>query len=168
MSERKTVHKWFWVWDFQKEEMWLNEMAGIGWVLDGVGFCKYRFIKCLPEEYTIRMEMNNAEKEYIGFMKETGADYVGRMVQWVYFRKKMEDGQFDLFSDLDSKIQHLDRIGRMLLIIGMANLVIGLANTFNYINIGWINLLCGTLLMYALGRIHGKKEGLEQERILHE
>lgn len=80
------------------------------------------------------------------------------MVQWVYFRKKMEDGQFDLFSDLDSKIQHLDRIGRMLLIIGMANLVIGLANTFNYINIRWINLLCGTLLMYALGRIHGKKK----------
>ena len=80
----------------------------------------------------------------------------------------MEDGPFDIFSDLDSKIKHLDRIGRMLLIIGMANLIIGLANTFNYINIGWINLLCGTLLMYALGRIHGKKEALERERVLHE
>ena len=128
---------------------------------------KYYFIKRLPEEYTIRMEMNHAVNEYVSFMKETGAEYVGRMVQWIYFRKKVEDGPFDIFSDLDSKIKHLDRIGRMLLIIGMANLIIGLANTFNYINIGWINLLCGTLLMYALGRIHGKKEALERERVLH-
>ena len=34
--------------------------------------------------------------------------------------------------------------------------------------LGWINLLCATLLMYALGRIHGKKEALEKERALHE
>lgn len=24
---RRTVHKWFWVWDFDKEEKWLNIMA---------------------------------------------------------------------------------------------------------------------------------------------
>ena len=34
--------------------------------------------------------------------------------------------------------------------------------------LGWINLLCATLLMYGLGRIHGKKEALEKERELHE
>ena len=33
---------------------------------------------------------------------------------------------------------------------------------------GWINLLAATLLMYGLGRIHGKKEALEKERELHE
>ena len=32
----------------------------------------------------------------------------------------------------------------------------------------WVNLICATLLMYALGRIHGKKEALERERMLHE
>ena len=34
--------------------------------------------------------------------------------------------------------------------------------------IGWLNLLCATVLMYALGRIHGKKEALEQARALRE
>ena len=29
-------------------------------------------------------------------------------------------------------------------------------------------MLCATLLMYGLGRIHGKKEALEKERMLHE
>ena len=57
----------------------------------------------------------------------------------------------------------------MLLAIGGANLLIGLVNSFNPINrLGWINLLTATLLMYALGRIHGKKEALEKERELHE
>ena len=52
--------------------------------------------------------------------------------------------------------------------IGGANLLIGLANTSSPSRLGWINLLCATLLMYALGRIHGKKESLFRERQLHE
>ena len=38
MTERMTVRKWFWVWDFEKEEDWLNEMAMNGWALASVGF----------------------------------------------------------------------------------------------------------------------------------
>lgn len=168
MKEIKTIYKWFWVWDFEKEEAWLNEMAENGWVLDGVGFCRYTFIKCEPGEYTVRLEMHQYDREYLDFMAETGAEYVGRMVNWIYFRKRTDKGQFDIFSDIDSRIEHLNRIGKMLTAIGVANLVIGIANTFNYINLGWINLLCATLLMYALGRIHGKKESLEKDRMLHD
>lgn len=52
---------------------------------------------------------------------------------------------------------------------GIANLLIDLGNTINpVLNIGWINLLTATILMYGLGRIHGKKEGLEKERLLRE
>lgn len=32
MREKKTVFKLFFVWDFEKEERWLNEMAQEGWV----------------------------------------------------------------------------------------------------------------------------------------
>ena len=69
---------------------------------------------------------------------------------------------------IDSRISHLDKIGEMLAMIGWANLLIGVANTFSPSRLGWINLLCATLLMYALGRIHGKKESLLRERQLHE
>ncbi len=168
MTERKIVHKWFWVWDFDKEERWLNEMAMNGWKFVGVGFCRYTFEKCEQDEYTIRLEMHNSDDAYLSFMKETGAEYVGRMVQWIYFRKKTELGQFDIFSDIDSKIKHLDKISKMLAAIGFANLLIGIANTINSPHIGWMNLICATLLMYALGRIHGKKDSLEQEGQLHE
>ena len=168
MENRKTIRKWFWVWSFEKEEYWLNEMAMSGWLLDGVGFATYHFVHCEPGEYSIRLEMHPYDEAYLSFMKETGAEYVGRMMMWIYFRKKTADGAFDLFSDIDSKIQHLDKIGKMLAWIGGANLLIGLANTFSPARLGWINLLCSALLMYGLGRIHGKKEALEKERLLHE
>ena len=48
MASRRTIYKWFWVWDFEKEEEWLNEMAMNGWVLESVGFCSYHFIRCEP------------------------------------------------------------------------------------------------------------------------
>ncbi len=169
MENRRTIHKWFWVWDFEKEEAWLNEMAMNGWVLDGAGFATYHFASCEPGEYSVRLEMHPYDEEYVRFMEETGAEYIGRMIMWVFFRKKTAEGSFDLFSDIDSRVSHLDRIGRMLLAIGGANLAIGLVNSISASSrFGWANLLCSTLLMYALGRIHGKKEELEKERLLHE
>jgi len=165
MKEYLKIHKWFWVWEFEKEEQWLNTMAQSGWLLNEVGFCTYQFIPCTPGEYTVRLEMRDHDNAYISFMQETGAEYIGRMVKWIYFRKKTQDGIFDIFSDIDSRISHLDRIGKGLSVIGLANLLIGISNMPN---LGWINLLCATLLMYGLGRIHGKKESLEKDRLLRE
>ena len=167
MSERMTIKKWIWVWDFDKEEQWLNSMAQQGWVLDRVGFCRYEFVRCEPGEYIVRLEMREHDEGYLSFMSDTGAEYVGRVVKWIYFRRKAEFGPFDIFSDLDSRLEHLKRISSTLRVVGIANLVIGLANSLNpVVNMGWINLLCATLLMYALGRIEGKEESLERERLL--
>ena len=167
--ERKIIKKWIWVWDFDREEQWLNTMAQSGWVLDKVGFCRYEFIPCEPGEYTVRLEMRDHDEAYLGFMAETGAEYVGRVMKWIYFRKKTELGAFELFSDIDSRIAYLNNMCRTLRGVGIANLLIGLANSINpYVPLGWINLLAATLLMYALGRIEGKKEALEQDRLLLE
>ncbi len=166
--ERKIVRKWFWVWEFEKEEQWLNTMAQSGWVLDKLGFATYEFISCEPGEYTVRLEMRDHDPAYIEFMTETGAEYVGRMVKWIFFRKKTVDGPFDIFSDIDSRINHLDKIGKMLGIIGGANMGLGLMNIYSATHMGWVNLACAALLYYALGRIHGKKEALEKDRLLRE
>ena len=70
MKEKKTVFKVFFVWDFEKEEQWLNTMAQSGWVLDKIGFCTYRFVPCAPGEYTIRMEMHQKDENYLRFLEE--------------------------------------------------------------------------------------------------
>ena len=102
-------------------------------------------------------------------MAESGAEYVGRMMKWIYFRKKTELGKFELFSDLESRIAYLDNMCRMLRGVGIANLLIGVANTLNIAHpVTMVNLLLATLLMYALGRSEGKKEALVQDRLLLE
>ena len=92
MESRKTIQKWFWVWSFDKEEDWLNEMAMNGWVLDGIGLCTYHFVRCEPGEYSVRLEMHPYDEAYLSFMEETGAEYIGRMMMWIYFRKKPRTG----------------------------------------------------------------------------
>lgn len=75
-----------------------------------------------------------------------------------------------MFSDIDSRIAHLDKIGKTLFLLCMANIVIGLANCTGATSsrLGWLNLLCATLLAYGLGRIRGKQDTLEEGRALHE
>ena len=63
MAERKTMRKWFWVWDFEKEEEWLNDMAMNGWALASVGICTYTFEKCEPGEYAVRLEMHEMDDD---------------------------------------------------------------------------------------------------------
>ena len=174
MAERKTMRKWFWAWDFDKEEKWLNEMATNGWALCEVGFCKYTFEKCEPGEYSVRLEMRTNDDNYISFLEETGAEYIGKCFQWQFFRKKSEHGQFDLFSDIDSRLSHLSRIHRLILTLGVINLAVGAVNLFigtystrnSFVAI--LNLLVATVLMYGVGRLRGKMEYLENERQLRE
>ena len=92
----------------------------------------------------------------------------GRVVKWIYVRRDAALGDFALFSDNASRLEHLGWIARMLLVIGVMNLVIGVVNSFNGTNLGAINLIGATLLMYGLGRIHGKMESLEKDRELEE
>ena len=172
MTERMTKYRWFWVWDFEKEERWLNEMAANGWTLVEVGYCRYTFEKTEGNEYTVRLEMHPFDEDYISFMEQTGAECIGRVLQWIYFRKKSELGRFDIFSDLDSRISHLSKIHKMILMFGLANLTIGIANLLSSRSINSavavFNLLVATLLMYGVGRMQGKIEYLENERQLRE
>ena len=169
-----TEYKWFWAWDFDKEERWLDEMAADGWALAEAGWCRFVFERCEPGEYYVRLEMRPYDEDYISFMEETGAEYIGRCFQWQYFRKRSEFGRFDLFSDLDSRISHCGRIHRQLLAIGGANLAIGTANLILGIHSAMnsmtaiLNLFVATLLMYGVGRMKGKMEYLENERKLRE
>lgn len=167
----KIIRKWFWVWEFEKEEKWLDDMARQGWALDGVGFCKYTFIPCQPGEYANRLEMlewmprSEKGQEYIQFIEDTGAECVGSYMRWVYFRKKTADGPFDLFSDIDSRIRHLDGIMKMVGLIGLANLLIGMGNIHTA---GILNFLCAALLGYCCYRLNKMKQRLSKDRKLHE
>ena len=95
---KKTVRKLFWAWQFEDEEKWLNQMAQDGWALCDVGFCRYTFEQCEMGEYTFKLELlanhtgHSESVKYIGFITDTGAEYIGNVLRWVYFRQKTASG----------------------------------------------------------------------------
>lgn len=125
---RKTICKWFWAWDQEKEEKWLNEMASKGLSLISVGFISYEFEETLPGEYQIRKQymehsLRHPETEkYIRFLEETGIQHVGTYSIHTYFRKKTTDGEFELISDLNSRIKNLTILLRTFIIVNIPNL----------------------------------------------
>jgi hypothetical protein len=109
-----TIHKLY--WDFEKEERWLNEMAAKGLDLVGYSWGTYRFEHGTPGEWTYRIELlpetpaKSASLEYLSFMADAGVETVSTYMRWIYFRKRTCDGPFELFSDLDSRISHYERV----------------------------------------------------------
>jgi len=178
---RKTIRKWFWMWDFDKEEQWLNEMAAKGLALVGVGFCRYDFEESTPGEYNVRLEMlkntiiHPESQNYIGFLEDTGAEHIGTLLRWVYFRKKAEGGSFDLFSDIDSRIKHLDRMMIFPIIAFFANFINAINMTRQY-SLGIYGTLfpalitwaISILLAYGFGCLLIKRHQLKKKRLLHE
>ena len=178
---RKVIHKCFWIWDFDKEEKWLNEMAAKGLALASVGFCRYEFEDCIPGEYKICSELlenhfKRAENEkYIEFLEETGAEHVGTHIRWAYFRKKTTDETFRLFSDNTSRIKHLTRIISFVALLIGANLYVGCYNLFLYFYwhnsvslLGTINLLITVLGTVGLMRLFLKRKKLKSEQQIFE
>jgi hypothetical protein len=97
----KNVRKIFFLWEYEKEENWINQMAEDGWMLIRTGFRKYVFEKGTPGEYTYRLEllekdMHSPEsRSYLDFLRETGIEVVGECINWVYLRCKTDDCRFD-------------------------------------------------------------------------
>lgn len=109
-----TIHKLY--WDFEKEELWLNDLAARGLALTDYCWGTYRFEQSAPGQWQYRIELlpQNARKpasrEYLDFMADAGVQTVATYMSWVYFRKATADGPFELFSDLESRIAHYTRV----------------------------------------------------------
>ena len=182
---KKTFYKWFWDWDFEKEEQWLNEMVDKGFIPTSVKMPgKYTFEECIPGEYTIRTEKlknrisHPESKKYIQFIEETGAEKIDSILDWVYFKKKNDGTPFELYSDNKSKIKHLNRMISFLLILGLFNLYIGIINVYmaitdysrisNFNYIGIFNILFSFLAFYGCLKLYKKRKKLKQESDIFE
>jgi hypothetical protein len=174
----KIIRKFFWIWQFEKEEKWLNDMAKEGKILSAeTKFCKYVFEDCEPGEYEVRMvfidkPMREAV-EYIKLLQETGAEKIGRSYGKHYFRRKSSLGEFTLFSDIDSRISYIDTL-LVRCFISLAFIAYPLhkvnneTNEILYFCIAPLLLIFISITFYGLARLLGIRRKLKKERNLHE
>ena len=93
-------------------------------------------------------------------------------MRWVYFRKAKRLGSFDLFSDNESKIKHLNRVLALFVPLFVMELVLGLMNvsidrTMNRM-VGVLALSVGALIGYGIYKILSKRSQLKKEHVVFE
>ncbi len=113
---KHVIYKAFTIGAYEKEEKWLNEMSAKGMLLTDISPFRYVFEEGTPGKYIYRLELlehlpSHPESiAYIKFLEETGIEYVGSCVRWIYLRRPASDGAFEIYSDIKSKLMHLKRI----------------------------------------------------------
>lgn len=121
------IHKLY--WNYEREEKWLNDMSAKGLALIDYSVSRYVFEDCNPGEYIYRIELlenwpsHPESKKYIGFMEENGVEHITSYMRWVYFRKKASDGEFNIYSDIDSRIKHYQRVSTLYTILFIMNAI---------------------------------------------
>ena len=157
-------------------------MSSKGLQLTGVGLATYIFEEAAPGEYVYRIELlENVPSDpesvaYIHFLESTGVEHVGSFLRWVYFRKKAADGPFDLYSDLDSRINYLKRIRTMMYWFLPMLLMILFWNLGNYLDhmaagiLVLVGVIMSVLILYVIGltNLHRKIQKLKKEKLIHE
>ncbi len=184
MMANRIIHKNFFVWQWEEEEAWLNDMSAKGWHLVSVKLWRYEFEQGEPGAYQYRLEAlegsdmgSKKNQEYISFLRDMGAEYIGHVLYWAYFRKAADSEPFELFSDIDSRLKHMARFEKLPLnmlplpavnVINCFNLMFNLnAPAVGGLLLGLNAALMG-ILCYGAYRMQEKRKALEEERQLHE
>ena len=179
---RQVIRKWFWAWEFDKEEQWLDDMAAQGKALISARYATYEYEDSAPGEYAVRLEMlepapdSPEGRQYIEFVESTGAQYIGKVMKWVYFRKKTADGPFELHGDNATRIKHLGSIIRLLKPLMALNVGMGVYNLCIGIGLNSVvNVVCAgasaavaVLLYRGMVKLNEKKKQLEKDAQLFE
>ncbi len=126
--ETKKTRKFFTIFEYEKEETYLQEMHKDGWKLVKVtGLCQYHFEKCQPEDIIYQLDYNQEgiahKEEYVKLFNDCGWEYIQDYMGYSYFRKPASEtaATESIFCDQNSKNQMLERIykGKILPLIAI-------------------------------------------------
>ena len=163
------------------ETVWLNKMAAEGWALTGFFAGFYRFEECEKGEYTYQVDLGeqlfSVSSEYRELMEELGVEIVTLWGYWIILRKRTADGPFELYTDVESQIEHYTKILRMFKVVCILEIIcmlIEVAGGLSGNPVGWAAavLLASFVLVCvnAVGKTKGvlaeleaRKSGIEQE-----
>jgi len=191
---RRVIHKLFWIWQLEKEQAWINEMASHGYSLEHAGRLTFEFDETEPDKYIYKEIFlkgggESAENlKYFKFLEEMGIkvvcyiNYPGTC--WVYTRALKEeypDG-IELYSDIDSKINYQKVMAGYLIFVIAFTLFAALLNTSIVVSsllrnnmLMTVNLICAILMLalcvasvIAAVKAFIKIGNLKKERKIHE
>ena len=111
-----TKFRWFWAWQDEAEENWLEKMSQTGYHLSSVGLPGFfTFVVAEPRNYVYRLDYRTFRKkdkgEYLQLFQDAGWEHIGQMAAWQYFRKEAQPTErAEIFTDVESKIAKYKRV----------------------------------------------------------
>lgn len=159
MEEMK-VFKWWWAWEYESIEMWLEDMAakGLKLVRTSCGGVLFHFAqgKRTNTRYCIDYRPNITQ-DYLGIMKDDGWELKSVGPGWYICIKDYQgEDRPDLFNDYNDIIERNKRLGRLLYILGIPSLFLILwpvVSEFNRLRLASIlgQLTSATLILLLYG-----------------
>ena len=114
MKEIKTAWHWWWGWNPEKIEDWLEEMELEGWNLVSVGFAYVVFKFEKGESRKIRYCVDyqvNVGNNYFELFKEDGWELADdKIIPWYIWRKPYENERPSIYTDTKSLIERNNRL----------------------------------------------------------
>lgn len=113
--------------DKDKETRWLNDMADQGWAMNGFFAGFYRFEPCEKGKYSYQIDFGNeffsVSDDYREFMSDSDIEIIQSWGFWVFLRKLSSEGEFQLYTDVDSQIEHYKKIRNMFKAVTVIELI---------------------------------------------
>ena len=114
-ESRVTQFKWFWAWQDDRQEAWLEEMSRQGLHLHSIKpFGRYVFEVGEPQDYAYRMDFDQKsgkDSDYFQLIEDAGWERVTEVAGWQYWRQATGEGRVpELFTDAESKIRKYQRL----------------------------------------------------------
>lgn len=120
--------------DKDAETVWLNDMAAQGYAMTGFFMGFFTFEKCAPGEYLYQVDISEGmfrvSGDYRQFMAEAGVEIVSLWGYWVMLRRRAEMGPFELYTDVESTIEHYRKIRKLFKVVVVIEFLLLMFNTY--------------------------------------
>lgn len=143
--------------DKDKEISWLNEMAAQGWAMTGFFAGMFTFDECEPGAYLYQVDFSNrfgsVSEDYRELMKEMDIEIIQCWGYWIILRKKAEEGPFELYTDVDSQIEHYTKIRKLFKAVTIVELLclffVTASASMSHDTVSWITVVIMSVVVMA-------------------
>jgi hypothetical protein len=87
------------------------------------------------------------KKDFSEFMEDSGVEVVAQWYRWVFLRKRAEEGPFEMYTDIESKIVQYKRMEKFFLVILILESIIFLVEFLAAIRTRSMALIIATMLI---------------------
>lgn len=140
---------------FNKDEetKWINDLAEQGWAMRSFFSGFYSFERCQPGEYLYQVDFADKfahlSRDYRDFMEEMGVEIVCQWGFWVILRRHAQEGPFELYTDVESTIEHYRKIRNMFKVVTAFEIICFFVQMIAIFN-GAVGILPAALIILAL------------------